>query len=176
MNDDPCVAADELQKRPCVWTRVESTPLTVNILKQPLDLYQCDLQTVLQSRMAYLRCALFSLKKGRTKTQMKRVMILLLSILSTLSSAESTTGLSSSLDSWEIIGRYVVCFSFRPCTENPEISSFDRIYFDVLMAFALLYDSIEVSWDSGCIEAEVQVLQWYRSHHVSQFAVTNDES
>jgi hypothetical protein len=44
------------------------------------------------------------------------------------------------------------------------------------MAFALLYDSIEVSWDSGCIEAEVQDLQWYRSHHVSQFAVANDES
>jgi hypothetical protein len=109
--------------------------------------------------MAYLRCALFSLKKGRTKTQMKRVIVLLLSILSALSSVESTTGLSSSLDSLEIFGRYVVCFSFRPCTENTDQSSFDRIDFEFLMAYALLYDSIEVSWDSGCIEAEVQVLQ-----------------
>jgi hypothetical protein len=40
----------------------------------------------------------------------------------------------------------------------------------------LLYDSIEVSWDSGCIEAEVHVLRSYCAHDVSQFAVTNDES
>jgi hypothetical protein len=44
------------------------------------------------------------------------------------------------------------------------------------MAFALLYDSIEVSWDSGWIEPEVQVLRWYCAHDVSQFAVPNDES
>jgi hypothetical protein len=35
------------------------------------------------------------------------------------------------------------------------------------MAFALLYDSIDVSWDSGCMEVEVQVLRSYRAHHVS---------
>jgi hypothetical protein len=85
-------------------------------------------------------------------------------------------GLSSSLDSWEGIGRYAVCISFRPCTENTDHSSFDRIDFDVLTAFALPCNSIEVSRDSGCIEAEVQVLRWYRPHHVAQFAVTNDES
>jgi hypothetical protein len=53
------------RKTPCVRTRVASTPLTVHILKQPLDLYSCDLQAVLQSRMAYLRCALFSTEEKK---------------------------------------------------------------------------------------------------------------
>jgi hypothetical protein len=58
-------------KKPRHRSQVASAPLTVNILKQPLDLHSCDLQTVLQSRMTYRRCALFSPKNGRTKTQMK---------------------------------------------------------------------------------------------------------
>jgi hypothetical protein len=44
------------------------------------------------------------------------------------------------------------------------------------MLFALLHDSIEDSWDSGCIEPEVHDLRWYCAHYVSKFAVTNDES
>jgi hypothetical protein len=44
------------------------------------------------------------------------------------------------------------------------------------MAFALLYASIEVSWDSGCSEAEVHVFRSYCAHDVSQCDVTNDES
>jgi hypothetical protein len=35
---------------------------------------------------------------------------------------------------------------------------FERVDSDVLVAFSLLYGSFEVSWDSGCIEAEVRML------------------
>jgi hypothetical protein len=44
------------------------------------------------------------------------------------------------------------------------------------MAFALLYDSIEVSRDFRCTAAEAQVLRSYSAHDVSRSGVTNDES
>jgi hypothetical protein len=44
---------------------------------------------------------------------------------------------------------------------------FEQIDSDVSMVIALIYDPIDVSKDSRCIEAEVQVLRSYRAHDVS---------
>jgi biotin carboxylase/acetyl-CoA carboxylase carboxyltransferase component/biotin carboxyl carrier protein len=65
---------------------------------------------------------------------------------------------------------------FDRAQKMQNIVSLSESILDVLMAFSLPFDSIEVSRDIRCIAAEVQILRSYRAYDVSQFAVTIDES